>query len=95
MDIFKSSSLFVVEGAVFLKEECWNDWRLHRSEVDHLLCLSLSCQTRFFFLVLVLVLIEEDDPAFQKAMVEGGGVQRAVVDLLVEQVTPTLRVCVE
>ena len=28
----------------------------------------------------------EDDPAFQQSMVEGGGAQRAVVDLLVEQV---------
>lgn len=29
----------------------------------------------------------EDDPAFQQSMVEGGGAQRAVVDLLVEQVS--------
>ncbi|CAM9156263.1 unnamed protein product [Ectocarpus sp. 13 AM-2016] len=28
----------------------------------------------------------EDDPAFQQSMMEGGGAQRAVVDLLVEQV---------
>eukprot|EP00904_Undaria_pinnatifida_P014190 jgi/Undpi1/9901/HiC_scaffold_28.g12355.m1 len=30
--------------------------------------------------------VKEDDPAFQQSMVEGGGAQRAVVDLLVEQV---------
>ena len=28
---------------------------------------------------------QEDDPTFQQSMVEGGGAQRAVVDLLVEQ----------
>lgn len=28
----------------------------------------------------------EDDPALQQSMLEGGGAQRAVVDLLVEQV---------
>lgn len=30
--------------------------------------------------------IAEDDPAFQQSMIEGGGAQRSVVDLLVEQV---------
>ncbi|CAM9278731.1 unnamed protein product [Ascophyllum nodosum] len=30
--------------------------------------------------------VSEDDPTFQQSMVEGGGAQRAVVDLLVEQV---------
>ncbi|CAM9197284.1 unnamed protein product [Pylaiella littoralis] len=30
--------------------------------------------------------VREEDPAFQQSMIEGGGAQRAVVDLLVEQV---------
>ena len=46
---------------------------------------SLSRQTYF-----PLDLVPEDDPAFQQSMVEGGGAQRAVVDLLVEQVKPML-----
>lgn len=37
----------------------------------------------------VCVGLEEDDPVFQLSMMDGRGAQRAVVDLLVEQVRVT------
>lgn len=61
-------------AVVCFEEECWK-WDFS--------C-TLLLQTCFF---LVFVLVAENDPAFQQSMVEGGGAQRAVVDLLVEQVS--------